>query len=756
MQEEEYKPASPEQTRFEPGSTLLGKYRVIAPLAKGAQAIVILCDDMQMSRQVALKVLALNKSESSAERFKREARILAGLSHPNIVKIFTAGNLDDGSNFLAMEYMQGTTLEQLLTEKNTLSGEDIVSIFFQILQALEYLHSHGVLHRDIKPGNIMVRKVTADAEYEAKLLDFGIAKIFETEAVSGNETKSAGTLGTPNYMSPEQCQSKTLSPASDLYSLACVMYESASGKAPFAGSSPLDIMYKQTTESLPALTNVDQRISDLISKALEKDPTNRFSSAQKMLSELPKASDLDTMQMRTDPSVNSKGGSSKRTILLISILTIAFLVIGGTALWTSLKHKQADDNPVMLQHASGSKLLMDLRTKSPSDQYAISKKVLALGKHSDRESRMFAYFTLCTGAYLQEGADAEIQYAKNYVSEASNPRHPDLDNLNQAYICLADAYLHKQQLAQAEKVWQRLLDVLTNWNGSGDPKSKMASLYLARGKYFVSQGLYKQSMKELNLALKSLSTPDFGSLEDIDSRFCEAYFQMALVAIKNGKDAEAKTKIGKMSSMRIPPPDLPSKYIELAELCLQIRKFPELAQYTINKAMDTLPNVPPLKRQEAKVLLCRARYDFIFGKSKNKRKYYEQIVSMADEIDQQNKAIFYLSLGTTALDTRDFDYAEKGLKKTIETAGLKDPFETSGCMACYYLAALYLEQGKYALAEHYSDLALDYCRRVNTHEYYVFKQAIIHRIAINTAQKKTDQNAALKKELEARTKATFH
>ncbi|HEY7076800.1 MAG TPA: protein kinase, partial [Solirubrobacteraceae bacterium] len=216
-----------------------GRYRVAHRLGSGGMADVWCAEDEQLGRRVALKLLAGRFAEDDAfrERFRREAQAAAGLQHPNIVGIFDRGEWD-GTPYIAMEFISGPTLKQLVREAGPLEPGRAIDLTIQVLRALRYAHKHGIVHRDIKPQNVIL-----DEEGAAKVADFGIAHAGASEL-----TETGSIVGTAQYLSPEQAQGQPVSPRSDLYSVGIVLYELLTGRPPFEASSPVTVALKQVSE----------------------------------------------------------------------------------------------------------------------------------------------------------------------------------------------------------------------------------------------------------------------------------------------------------------------------------------------------------------------------------------------------------------------------------------------------------------------------------------------------------------------------
>ncbi len=261
------------------------RYRLERRIGTGGMADVYLAEDETLGRQVAIKILAdrYTQDEGFVERFRREATAAAGLNHPSIVSIYDRGEAD-GAYYIAMEYIEGPTLKEEITSRAPLPEAEAVGYAQQVLQALEFAHRRGVIHRDIKPHNMML---TPDGLL--KVTDFGIAR-----AANQVEMTEVGSIvGTAQYLSPEQARGQTVGPQSDIYSLGVVLYEMLTGEVPFTGSSAVEIAMKQVNERPvpPSQKNrlVSPAVEAIVMRALAKDPSMRFRSAREMADELERA-----------------------------------------------------------------------------------------------------------------------------------------------------------------------------------------------------------------------------------------------------------------------------------------------------------------------------------------------------------------------------------------------------------------------------------------------------------------------------------
>ena len=264
-------------------SETLGVYDVMGELGRGGMATVYLAHEIALDRKVAIKVMspALLGGEQMVERFKREARTAGALSHPNIIPIYAVRESPRVLYFV-MKYIEGRSLDSIIKETGPLSLPMARAILHQVGSALGYAHAHGVVHRDMKPANIMV-----DTEGWAIVTDFGIAKAGQAAGL----TMTGTAIGTPYYMSPEQCAAKKeLTGASDQYSLGIVAYEMLTGRVPFTADSPLAIMYAHSHEAPPPITQAlptcPPDVAGALARMLAKDPAERFPDVESAVAAL--------------------------------------------------------------------------------------------------------------------------------------------------------------------------------------------------------------------------------------------------------------------------------------------------------------------------------------------------------------------------------------------------------------------------------------------------------------------------------------
>ncbi|MRG28635.1 protein kinase [Laceyella tengchongensis] len=268
------------------GKQLGGRYEILHLLGEGGMAVVYKAKDHHLNRDVAIKIMnqKLHEGEPAIKRFIREAQTAGKFSHPNIVNVFDIGNEDD-LYYMVMELIEGPTLGDLIEERGPLPAKEAISIVMQICDGLAHAHKHGIIHRDIKPHNIMA---TADGTY--KITDFGISRLL---SAATQYTKTGTVMGSVHYFSPEQACGQELNYSSDLYSLGIVLYELVTGDVPFDADQSVAIALKHLQHPVPDPRGKNQALPaalcDIIYKALAKKPEDRYQSAEEFKQALQQA-----------------------------------------------------------------------------------------------------------------------------------------------------------------------------------------------------------------------------------------------------------------------------------------------------------------------------------------------------------------------------------------------------------------------------------------------------------------------------------
>lgn len=288
----------------------LGRYEILSELGQGAMGVVYKAVDPLIDRTVAIKTINLNLSRDELadfeERFNREAKSAGRLNHPNIVTIYDVGRADHVA-FMAMEYLEGRELKEIIASGEMLQPDRVAEIIAQIADALAFAHDHGIVHRDIKPANIMVLR-----NGSVKITDFGIAKMS-----SGSRTQIGIILGSPKYMSPEQVVGKPVDGRSDIFSLGAVLYELLTGKPAFGGgdSTLTTIMYQVLNEMPASPADVNPAIpvafDYIVARAMAKAPESRYQSAREMANDLRNFKNLTTTSPLTSATSSGRRSAAR-------------------------------------------------------------------------------------------------------------------------------------------------------------------------------------------------------------------------------------------------------------------------------------------------------------------------------------------------------------------------------------------------------------------------------------------------------------
>jgi serine/threonine protein kinase len=316
------------------------RYRVLTVLASGGSSVVYLAHHASLGREVAIKVVRpeVFADDADVEGYLLEARIIAALSHPNILTVHDVGRLPDGRPYIVMEYVSGRSMSRLLEGGQVLPIDVAFDVMDQILAALEHAHAHGVVHRDIKPGNVLLRQRSTERPV-AKLADFGIAKITATD--EAQLTQLGMVVGTPRYMAPEQAAGEAVDARADLYSVGVVMYRALTGQRVFPGEAPAELcLHHLRTEPKPLRQvaphlDIPPPLEAIVLRCLAKRPEDRYPTAEALLEDLerarfavlgPRSTSQESMEPRPVPPVVA---AARAPIVVAAPPPVALLVTGG-------------------------------------------------------------------------------------------------------------------------------------------------------------------------------------------------------------------------------------------------------------------------------------------------------------------------------------------------------------------------------------------------------------------------------------------
>src|SRR5579863_3299139 len=284
---------------MQPIPKTIGRYEIIELVGRGGMGVLYRARDAVLERNVAVKMMLLDftTDQTARDRFQREARAVARLQHRNVVTIHELGEVD-GTPYIVMEFLSGRDLDAMLKGDVPMTLAQKLDVVIQLCDGLGYAHEQGIVHRDVKPGNVRVLE-----DGTVKILDFGIAKFAQSSI-----TQSGMIMGTPSYMAPEQIMGKPVDGRADLFSVGVLLYELLSGQKPFTGESPTTVVYQIIHVEPPpvnaSVPELPESLHEIVSRALQKNPDDRYSRASEM------ASDLQMVKMMLDLPLKTSDGDS--------------------------------------------------------------------------------------------------------------------------------------------------------------------------------------------------------------------------------------------------------------------------------------------------------------------------------------------------------------------------------------------------------------------------------------------------------------
>jgi tRNA A-37 threonylcarbamoyl transferase component Bud32 len=330
------------------------RYRNLTAIGEGGMGKVFQADDTMLQKTVAIKVLTKTLSPEAHIRFQTEAKATARLNHPNIVRILDFGVTDAHEPYMVMDFLDGDNLLKVLGEQSPLPLEVGLQIFFQIAAALSHAHGKGIMHRDLKPSNVIVMFEGDDEVLSAKLVDFGIAKLFHEEQ---SVTSTGAILGSPLYMSPEQACGQPADARSDIYSMGCLMYECLSGEPPFRGASGMETMSMHKTETPAPLgqlvgDSIPAWLDDIVMTCLEKAPADRYQSVNELIAEMSECYERSEHKTASVDQAIASAAPALKARLPIGLLMILLVVSAGFCEWYLAENAKA---PAKIEFANNKK-----------------------------------------------------------------------------------------------------------------------------------------------------------------------------------------------------------------------------------------------------------------------------------------------------------------------------------------------------------------------------------------------------------------
>lgn len=330
------------------------RYQMIGVIGEGGWSTVYKAKDIKLNRLVAVKLLHrhLVSSPEKVKRFQQEAESAAQMAHNNVVVTYDYGMMPDGQPYIVMELLQGRSLQTVLNEEGRLPYQKLIDFMLPVCEGMHAAHEKGLVHRDLKPGNIFVTR-NLQGDQVVKVVDFGLAKVVETGQglAAASLTETGATLGTPAYMSPEQCMGRLLDRRSDIYAIGCIMYEALMGEKPFVGETPFDCMLKHLNEPPLSFANQHSPVSmppsleRAVFRCLAKNPVHRFQTARDLSTELRRAAVESCATPLGQSTISNIIAPQNRTWMkaATAALAAAVLIAGGLAIYNtfSREDKQA-------------------------------------------------------------------------------------------------------------------------------------------------------------------------------------------------------------------------------------------------------------------------------------------------------------------------------------------------------------------------------------------------------------------------------
>ncbi len=587
------------------------RYELLDEIAKGGMSRVFKARDILVDRIVAIKFLnsELIHRDKSLQRFANEARAAASLAHPNIVQIYSYGQNEQGAPFIAMELLEGITLEAVMDREAPLHKERFAEIFLPILDAMAFAHSKNIIHRDLKPSNIMLCNINgAD---RIKILDFGIAKIIndENQSLTGSATS---IIGSPLYMSPEQCAQKKTDGRSDIYSLACIMYEALSGKPPFSGDSALETMYEHMRKSIPRLETISgsQELPTLlistIIRALSKSPDER----QKNMLEFKEQINASLQSEEIAGSKNKKTKSPAAKMMPYAVGIVGTILCISLAVSLRPKAQSSDTlksiNPprneksYYLRVGKRTVLAEVLKLEADhkySEALALAKQGLQDAEKENSEGAVrFKYDCLLAIADLYQDMQKLDLAETNYAS--ARKVYPA--------GCSAERLLATKKLAEIQEFQGKLKTAISTFKAElkhselendNSPNYRIADMYAQFARMLHKHGYEKESQEALERAFWNYDGVPRGRRNNEAVLSSWLYFQ---ICSKNGKTKLAREEIEKTrKDLQTPyPENINAAIVEFAlqaSLNGEEKDSKEMYEFALSKLQN--------KRDEESIIL---------------------------------------------------------------------------------------------------------------------------------------------------------
>lgn len=710
----------------------LEEVEILQLLGHGGMSLVYKARQAQLDRVVAVKVLSTQVEETAIKRFWQEAILTKEVVHPNIVKVYSCGVSADGQLYIVMEYLEGSSLEADLRQNWCLNLKKFEDVFLPVLSALAEAHRIGLIHRDLKPANIMICH-SETANLSIKLVDFGIARLLgHREAQAPTLTAPGTILGSPLYMSPEQCMGTSTDARSDLYSLACVMYEAISGEPPYSGSSALEVMQKHCTMPLPRAgargrTREEESLLQVILWGLAKDPSKRPQSAAAFALRLEEEfEDIASTKLKKSRPVSGKRFNwIAQLVTSLCLLLCSSVMIreqfGEDGSWkrveksTGVKDECESKNSLARiertcgpEHPSVVRLLdhlacdLYLQQNRLAEAESLMKRSLKIREHTlgPRHLEVASCLFQLGDLYKKQGRYTEAEpLIKRCLAIRESRLNAENADVGIALVELADILAAQRKYEQAEPLSQRSLQI---WTHTLPPEHPLLLGNLkSLGELYRNQLKYAQATLLLERCLRSREKtlgPDHADV-------AESLYSLAELCMAQGNYLEAESLLARALPIKrkIAGPEHPDVAVGLlwqGDLYMTRGKFAE-AEPLFKTAIAIVQKSTHHDHRLGELLLKLGELNIAQGKYGDAELALKRSVQIGERaLAANHPELGYRLLSLANLYTAQHRYseAEPLLKKSLAISERK-PGDSRLAVTLLRLGQLYLAQREYALAE---------------------------------------------------------
>ncbi|MBY0549657.1 MAG: serine/threonine protein kinase [Candidatus Obscuribacterales bacterium] len=536
-----------------PGQVWAGKFQIEGLLGSGGMGKVFKALHLQISAPVALKVMdAAVGTDKGTSRFMREARLLSAVNHANVVRLLAFGQTAEHVLYMALEFVSGHSLAEVLAQQ-IIDPTRAVVIAQQLCNGLTAAHNAGIIHRDLKPSNILLTQDERGFEV-VKIIDFGIARLADDlERTAGEVESTSSVVGTPHYMSPEQCTGKKLDFRSDIYSVGCILYEMLCGQPPFPSEVPYTVMQghiNERLENVPAKHSVPLTLESLVLKCLEKEPSARFARAEDLATALSKIN-WDTVNMVSQVKRDTQPGKSANNKIFLAM--VALLIVIPTASYLIFQRLSENVDKVLRPEQRRTALRS---INLSSDQRQIIQRLIPservkwyrdwLSKYADKPDSCEAYFFLAQDLSESEGNPAEIaatfsEAAKKFGEQIELIlERPENERKYNDYVGFAMNRANcLQRINKPADALKGLMDNIKQLEDTKCPKTKQAELYNAAARLYSQGGDHQKAEECANTAEKMIISEGMRGQPLSDVRLAHATY-----LFEAGQRDAALVKIG--------------------------------------------------------------------------------------------------------------------------------------------------------------------------------------------------------------------